>query len=98
MKGEVKKLAKFLEKNISEDQIDAIVRHCTFASMSKNISTNYTDVGDTGAFDFKVAKFMRKGEIGDWKNHFTVNQNKAFDEMFKERTKDWTLKFEFEPA
>lgn len=96
MKSEVRKMAKFLEKDVSENQIDAIVEHCSFSSMSSNENTDFSEFNKAGLMDFKVSKFMRKGQVGDWKNHFTVNQNIAFDEMYKARTKDWTLKFEFE--
>ena len=93
LRGEIVKMAKFLEKDLTEEQIDTITHHCTFDSMSRNRSTNYES---SSRMDSKVSKFMRKGEVGDWKNHFTINENIAFDRMYEEKTKLWTLKFEFE--
>ena len=30
-------------------------------------------------FDENIANFMRKGQMDDWKNHFTVAENEAFE-------------------
>lgn len=94
-KSEVAKIAKFLESDLSANDIDAIVELSSFNSM-RNEDANYSEAREAGIMDFNVSKFMRKGQVGDWKNHFTVNQNKAFDEMYQARTKDWTLNLEFE--
>lgn len=48
-------------------------------------------------FDRKVCKFMRKGEIGDWKNYFTFAQNDFFDALFADKAKDTGLTFLYEP-
>ena len=102
-RGEIIKIAKFLEKDLTDEQIDVITDHCSFDSMSTNQSTNYsdlsnvTDASDTSkVFQFNISKFMRKGEVGDWKNYFTVSENVAFDKLYEEKTKNWDLKFEFE--
>jgi len=35
------------------------------------------------------------GEIGDWKNHFTVAQNEAFDSLYDTNMLDCGVKFQF---
>jgi len=42
--------------------------------------------------------FLFLGIIGDWKNHFTMAENEAFDKLFAEKMKGSKLKFRFEPS
>nr|XP_039270401.1 sulfotransferase 1C4-like [Styela clava] len=85
LRKEVESISKFIEKNFSEQQLDAISEHCTFDSMSKNKSINMSS--HPNFMDLTKSKFMRKGQVGDWKNHFTINQSLAFDELYQEKIK-----------
>ncbi|XP_072042015.1 sulfotransferase 1A3-like [Amphiura filiformis] len=39
--------------------------------------------------------FMRKGKVGDWRNHFTVAQNEAFDAFVQEKLAGSGLAFDY---
>ena len=42
------------------------------------------------------ATFIRKGVIGDWKNHFTAEQSARIEAVCAERFKDTGIEFEYE--
>ncbi|KAG0726994.1 Sulfotransferase 1 family member D1 [Chionoecetes opilio] len=82
--GVVKRVAAFLGKEISAKEVLRIADHCSFGSMSKNPAVNNETIVSADSDKSQGLKFMRKGKVGDWKNHLTAAQIKAF--------KEWTLK------
>ncbi|XP_071954186.1 sulfotransferase 1B1-like [Antedon mediterranea] len=79
------------------DHLD-VVHHSEVNNMKKtydNIEKNIPG----GVFLTKIlgkAPFIRKGQIGDWKNHFTVAQNEQFDVVIRENLHTTGLVFDFE--
>ncbi|XP_074538057.1 cytosolic sulfotransferase 1-like [Halichoeres trimaculatus] len=92
-KGELDKLCSFLGLSPSDEDKEEILHKVHFDEMKKNEVVNHATV-DT--MDFKISPFMRKGKVGDWKNHFTVAQNEEFDKVYKEKMKNSTLCFRTE--
>lgn len=92
LKAAVLKICSFLGKQLDEQQIDSVVKHGTFKQMKTNPNANYESVPES-LLNHKNGAFMRKGTVGDWKNHLTVAQNEMFDQVFQERMRDLPLKF-----
>ncbi|XP_038066033.1 sulfotransferase 1A1-like [Patiria miniata] len=92
LRGNVEKISQFLGKRLSAETLDAITEHCTFANMKKNPMANLDYMF---AQEEKPVAFMRKGIVGDWKNHFTVAQNEAMDALIKEKLHGTGLTFDF---
>ncbi|RVE70733.1 hypothetical protein OJAV_G00067270 [Oryzias javanicus] len=91
--GEIAKLCSFLGKSASTGEIETLSGSVQFDNMKKDKMANYSTFPE---MDAKISPFMRKGKVGDWKNHFTVAQNKAFDEDYKKKMTDPTLQFRTE--
>ncbi|XP_020777978.1 cytosolic sulfotransferase 2-like isoform X2 [Boleophthalmus pectinirostris] len=90
---EILRLSDFLGLSPSAEELDKIKATTMFDSMKHNKMINYFT---SGMMDQKVSPFLRKGKVGDWKNHFTVAQNEEFDEDYKQKMKDSALVFRTE--
>ncbi|KAM9724475.1 amine sulfotransferase-like isoform 1-T2 [Menidia menidia] len=92
LRSAVRRIALFLGKELTDEQLDSVVTHSTFSNMRKIPQASYEQV--SGALlSHHLGKFMRKGTVGDWKNHFTVAQNERFDRVFLQEMKDFPLSF-----
>ncbi|XP_049742130.1 sulfotransferase 1E1-like [Elephas maximus indicus] len=93
IRKEVIKVIHFLGRVPSEELVETIVNHTSFQEMKNNPTTNYTAMPDE-FMNQKVSAFMRKGIVGDWKNHFTVALNERFDMHYEQEMKGSTLKLQ----
>ncbi|OCT73205.1 sulfotransferase 2B1 [Xenopus laevis] len=92
LRGSVIRISSFLGKDLDERALDSVVENASFNNMSKN-SIAYVSLLSEEYMEHGKSPFMRKGVSGDWKNHFTVSQSKYFDEIYKEKMKDFSYKF-----
>uniref|UniRef100_A0A3P9I587 Sulfotransferase n=1 Tax=Oryzias latipes TaxID=8090 RepID=A0A3P9I587_ORYLA len=87
---ELDKLCSFLGLSPSSESKKQVMEKALFDNMKNNKMAN----GSADAvLDFKISPFMRKGKVGDWKNHFTVQQNEEFSEDYDKKMKDTDLQF-----
>ena len=89
----VASIAKFMGQDISQDLVDEIAHRSTFANMKKDSSADCKWVDKSRRP--KEAGFLRKGEVGDWKNYFTPEQEARLDAVYKMRMKGTGLDFDF---
>ncbi|XP_055353580.1 sulfotransferase 1C2-like [Paramacrobiotus metropolitanus] len=78
--GVARRLSKFLGKDFTEDQLNKIYYECAFDQMKNNETVNKAKVGARGYFDFNKSPFIRAGKVGNWKVHFSEEQNKQVDD------------------
>ncbi|XP_053567757.1 sulfotransferase 6B1 [Bombina bombina] len=75
LEAAVKKISNFYGFNLTEEQIQQITEKGTFKSMKEKSKETHGEIGNI---------FFRKGDVGDWKNHFSEAQSQEVDAKFEE--------------
>ncbi|CAH1778420.1 unnamed protein product [Owenia fusiformis] len=83
LESTVRRISEFLGRDLTADVIQSIVDQCCFNVMKEHKGSVAKDIMREGAHGF-----YRKGEVGDWKNWFTVAQSEKFDAVYQEKMKD----------
>ncbi|XP_057376850.1 sulfotransferase 1C3-like [Daphnia carinata] len=92
IRKEIKKIAAFLNKTLTPEQIEKLVDHVKVDNFSKNASVNMTMEIKSG-FTNEGHSFVRKGKTGDWKNHFSPELNSRIDAWIEKNLAGSDLKF-----
>ena len=87
----MEKIAQFIGKEISPETRDLIAQQTSFDFMKSSEHTNFNWFEG-----MKGDGFIRKGQVGQWKNFFTEKQNELFDKVFKERMEGTGIEFDTE--
>lgn len=90
-KSEIRNLAKFLEVEVDENLVRDIDDLCSFDKMKGDKNKHEDPTG----WKNKQPGMYRKGQVGDWKNWFTVGQNDMFDAYYKDRMTNSRLQIKF---
>ena len=72
--GVITELGQFLEVPLSSVQIKELSEQLTFNEMKKNQTVN-----------FFGSQFLRKGEVGDWRNYFDKQTSERWDWWIQEK-------------
>lgn len=102
----VRRCAKFLNVDYQLTDVDLarICEHLKFDKMQANPAVNLEPLLnniDDGRNNNIVksgdeSKFIRKGNIGDWRNYLTAESSKRFDEWIERNSAESGLIFEYE--
>lgn len=93
LRSAVLNICRFLKKELSEEDVDIVVKQSTFQNMKSDPQANYQNIMKNEIGIRNDGHFLRKGTTGDWKHHLTVEQNERFDRIFQREMKDFPLKF-----
>ncbi|XP_060215854.1 cytosolic sulfotransferase 12-like [Lycium barbarum] len=93
-KIQLRRLAEFLECPFSIEEencgvVDEILRMCSFENLS-NLEVNTNGKLSTGE---KNKVFFRKGEVGDWKNYFTIEMSEKLNHVIEQQLQGSGLRF-----
>ncbi|XP_062993340.1 sulfotransferase 1C2-like isoform X1 [Elgaria multicarinata webbii] len=89
---EIQKVAQFLGIELTEPLLNRIVQHTQFDSMKTNPMVNYTTL-PPAFVNQDISPFMRKGTVGNWKEHFTVAQSERLDNIYARELGNSSLNF-----
>jgi len=93
----IRKTAAFLGKTLTESDVSTLADHLSFKNMKKNPSVNLELLlAKKNGPDFvqtEELSFIRKGEVGDWKNYMTPDMASRFDAWTEENIRGTGLSF-----
>ncbi|XP_048105252.1 sulfotransferase 6B1-like isoform X2 [Alosa alosa] len=70
----IRQISQFFGFPLTEEQVQTIYSETTFSAMK-----------ESGSHGKLGSAFFRKGEVGDWRNHFSEAQSQQMDEEFNKR-------------
>jgi hypothetical protein len=91
--GGVTMIAEHCGQELTAEARERIIEATRFKTMKKNPKTNYAN---NALMNDSICLFMRKGQVGDWKNYFTVAQNEIIDKVIEEKFQGTGLMFDYE--
>ncbi|XP_066575319.1 sulfotransferase family 2, cytosolic sulfotransferase 3 isoform X2 [Amia ocellicauda] len=95
LRGALQRISKFLGRDLSAEALDLACQQCCFDGMRNNTMSNYSLV-PADIMDSSKSPFLRKGVAGDWKNHFSPEQEARFAAVYKEEMKGVACKFSWD--
>ncbi|ENN80413.1 hypothetical protein YQE_03161, partial [Dendroctonus ponderosae] len=94
-RGTVEKIANYLGKTLTEEQVDQICEFVSFNTMRNNKACNLQVLVDNKKGDDFYTKsgkhFVRKGIIGDYKNYMSPEMIARFDNWIEENIRGTDL-------
>ncbi|KAF0305470.1 Sulfotransferase 1C4 [Amphibalanus amphitrite] len=103
LRGTIQKVADFLGKSLTKEQLDGLEFNLHFDSMKKNPWVNksmayaYSPLTaeelEAMAAKEPPPQFMRKGQTGDWKNHMSQQTSDKMDAWIQRELAGSDLKF-----
>lgn len=86
-------IAKFLEiVPLTEELVERVVKESSFSTMSKNTAVDNRKREGTNI----TIKYLRKGVVGDWKDHYTPEHNVVFERKIGKVLIENGLEFDYE--
>lgn len=94
----VQSIAHFMGSDLNESAIQKISKKCSFENMKMNPLANPDDLPEVKVKikNDAVSGFLRKGDIGDWRNYFRSEQSVRVDDEFVEKVAESGLEFDYD--
>lgn len=96
----IRKVAQFMEidRELTNAEVDRLCDHLRFDKMQANPAVNMEPLmqNSVNIDDHAPVKFIRKGEIGDWKNYMSDEMSERFDRWIDKNFGGTGLEFVYE--
>ena len=92
IKSAIVRIASFIGKDLTEEEVDTVIKKSSFSNMKNNPTTNYEHRPKEWKHP-EGTPFMRKGVVGGWKDLLTPEQSGQFDAFFTHKLKAAGLEF-----
>ena len=91
----VSKMAAFMDVDLTSEEVAKIAEITSFEKMKDDNTANLSWLK---MFENEKGEnmFMRRGEVGDWKNFLSKEQSAQIDEMYEKRIGEGNFKFDYE--
>ncbi|XP_071514793.1 sulfotransferase 1C4-like [Panulirus ornatus] len=93
---ELRKLNKFLDTNMTEEQLEKVAKYTSFSEMKIREEAIDSLKEDQHLREDMISTeggFFRKGEVGDWKQKLSPQHQAKIDQWMDRYTKDFDLPF-----
>ncbi|KAI4501682.1 hypothetical protein M0802_003017 [Mischocyttarus mexicanus] len=87
----IKKIAKFLDKEYSYDEINKLAAYLNIDNFRKNSMVNLSELRECNILERD--SFVRRGRNNDWDDYFTPELEDQADQWIEENLKNTDLKF-----
>ncbi|XP_018563758.1 estrogen sulfotransferase-like [Anoplophora glabripennis] len=88
----IRKIADFLGKDLSENEIDKLEDYLSFEKFKNNKTVNHVHMTKIGMAE-DVSKFIRRGKPGGWRELIDEEMEREFNRVMEEKLKGTDLKF-----
>ncbi|KAF0289621.1 Sulfotransferase 1A4 [Amphibalanus amphitrite] len=88
----IRRVADFLRKNLSDEDVAALHSHLQFSAMSENPHVQLHWLREAGLLSEGHSLF-RRGRTGDWKNYFTPAMDARMTAWIEENLRGSDLRF-----
>ncbi|KAI5646173.1 sulfotransferase domain-containing protein [Phthorimaea operculella] len=90
----VRKVATFLNKELTEDQIARLCDHLSIENFKKNKSVNMDEIKSfSGMMTSNEDSFVRKGKAGGWRAYFDEEMMQQADSWMEKNLQDTDFRF-----
>ncbi|CAH2073442.1 unnamed protein product, partial [Iphiclides podalirius] len=89
----IRRVANFLDKSFTTEQIEKLCEHLSIENFKNNKSVNYDVMKELGILISDGQSFIRKGKTGGWRDYFDEEMTQQADRWIAENLSDTDLRF-----